>query len=109
MSSVVDAVECRIWPCASFPAAAGIFNQTVREVRRLRQFAQPRPSFLAAGLMKRVRVLSSRIWLAVLYRLENQVVRSVGLHNLIFTHGSPGLHLDGQYLHTVNLLDNTSV
>src|SRR5260370_254639 len=85
------------------------FKQAARGVRRLGQFNQARPRFLAAGLIKRVRVLSSRIWLAVLYRLENQVVRSVGLHNLIFTHGSAGLHLDGQYLHTVNLLDNTSV
>lgn len=61
MSMVVEILECRICPWASFGSAPAIFSQTACEVRRHRQFTQVRFIAWAAGFMKRARMLLSRI------------------------------------------------
>ena len=60
MSIVVEMRECRIWPCTDLGSAPACTNQVACEVRKQRQFAR-RPSFFAAGLMNRFRMLPSRI------------------------------------------------
>src|SRR5215472_18372615 len=58
---VVEMRECRIWPCTSLGFAPASTIHVAREVRRQRQFTQPRPTARAAGLMCRERMLLSRI------------------------------------------------
>ena len=55
--------ECRIIAWTSFGFAPASMAQVALDVRRLRQFTNPRPSFRLVGFMKRVRMLLSRIGL----------------------------------------------
>src|ERR1700733_2926030 len=108
MSSVVVARECLLWPCASFTSAPAIFNQTAREVLRLRQFTQFNPNFRAAGLMKRVRMLLSRIGLPSLTVCN---LRSFGPSDLTarYLRMAASPYFDCQDSQTLDPLDNTQV
>jgi hypothetical protein len=63
MSIVVEILECRICPCTSFGLAPASIIHVAQEVRSERQvaFFGLMPSFSAAGLRCRRRILPSRI------------------------------------------------
>jgi hypothetical protein len=61
MSNLVFERECLICACASFASAPAILSQVACDVRKHLQLTHSSPIFRPAGLMKRVRILLSRI------------------------------------------------
>src|SRR5437588_550180 len=76
MSIVVEMRECRIWPCTSLGFAPASIIHVALEVLKHRQLTHSKPTARAAGLMKRVRMLLSRIGLP---SLTDWKTRSRGL------------------------------
>jgi hypothetical protein len=60
---VVEMRECRIWPCTSLGFAPASIIHVALEVLKHRQLTHSKPTARAVGLMKRVRMLLSRIGL----------------------------------------------
>jgi hypothetical protein len=86
--------ECRICGCTSLGLATASTIQVACEVRKQRQLIQGRPSLRAAGFDM------PRQYVVVVHngtshdRLEHEILRSIGLHDLVVPDSASSVDID---------------